>query len=198
MTKRNGGRGLSTRKHELATICCISDLKPPHHSLQQISMSGGFVTLRNFSEHELNFDDAETKDILKFFFQHHRQRIDAATVTTALRNFAQGLLVEALDATYALGYVEILLTTFYNPGSGMKKVLMKAGRKAARHWFKHATDRDLHNAKVADAVRRQLSYAFATSMREILDGVALGRTVRKTFLAHIQYGHPSKLNTMWG
>jgi hypothetical protein len=161
-------------------------------------MSGGFVTLRNFSEHELIFDEAETKDILKFFFQHHKQRIDAAIVTIALRNFAQGLLVEAVDATYALGYVEILLTTFYNPGGGMKKALMKAGRKAARHWFKHATDRDLHNAKVAETVRRQLSYAFATSMREMLDGLALGQTDRKTFLAHVQYGRPSKSDTMWG
>lgn len=161
-------------------------------------MSGHFVNLRNFGEHELIFDDAETKDILKFFFQHRRQRIDAAAVTTGLRNFAQGLLVEAVDATYALGYVEILLTTFYNPGGGMKKVLLKVGRKGARHWFKHATDRDLHDPKVAEAVRRQLSRAFATSMQEMLDGVALGRTGRKTFLAHVPYGSPSKADTMWG
>jgi hypothetical protein len=160
-------------------------------------MSGSFVTLRNFSEHELIFDETETKDILKFFFQHHRQRIDAATVTTGLRNFAQGLLVEAVDATYALGYVEILLTAFYNPGSGMKKALMKAGRNATRHWFKHATDHDLHNAKIAEAVRRQLSYAFATSMQEMIDGLALGRTDKKTFLAHVQYGRHSKPDTIW-
>jgi hypothetical protein len=48
-------------------------------------MSGGFVTLRNFGEHELIFDEMETKDILKFFFQNHRQRIDAAAVTPWVR-----------------------------------------------------------------------------------------------------------------
>jgi len=133
-----------------------------------------------------------------FFFQQSRQRIDAVTVTPALRNFAQGLLVEAVDATYALGDVEIILTTFYNQESGVKKALMKAGRKAARHWFKHATDRDLHNAKIAEPVRRQLSSAFATTMQMMLDGLALGRTSRKTFLAHVQYGRPSKSDTMWG
>jgi len=169
-----------------------------HHSVQEVSVSGSLVTLRNFSEHELIFDEAETKDILKFFFQHHRQRIDAATATTDLRNFAQGLLVEALDATYALGYVEIILTAFYNPGGGMKKVLMKAGRKAARHWFKHAKERDLHNARIADAVRRQLSHAFTTPMGELLIGSSLGRADRRTFLAHVQYGHPMKSDMMWG
>lgn len=166
--------------------------------LQEVYMSGDFLTLRNFSEHELIFDEAETKAILKFFFQHHRQRIDAATVTTGLRNFAQGLLVEAVDATYALGYVEILLATFYNPGGGMKKALTKAGRKAARHWFKHATDRDLHNAKVAEAVRLTLSNAFKTPLQEQLDGLALGHAGRRIFLAHVQYGRPTKSDTMWG
>lgn len=167
-------------------------------TVPDVLMSSGFVTLRNFSENELIFDELETKDILRFFFPHHRPRIDAATLTTALRSFTQGLLVEAVDATYALGYVEILLTVFCNPGSGMKKALMKAGRKAARHWFKHAKDRDLRNAKIAEAVRRQLSHAFSTPMAEMLGGQALGRTGRKTVLAHVRYGRPSKADRMWG
>lgn len=50
-------------------------------------MPAGFATLRNFSENELVFDEAETKDILKFFFPHLRQRIETAIVTTDLRNF---------------------------------------------------------------------------------------------------------------
>lgn len=80
----------------------------------------------------------------------------------------------------------------------MKNALMKAGLKAGRHWFKHATDRDLHNAKIAEAVRRQLALAFKMFMQEMLDGLALGRTGRKTFLAHVQYGRPSKSDMMWG
>lgn len=68
----------------------------------------------------------------------------------------------------------------------MKKALMKTGRKAARHWFKHATDSDLRNAKVAEAVRRQLARAFQTAMQEMLDELALGRPGRRIFLTHIQ------------
>jgi len=161
-------------------------------------MSVGFVTLRDFSESELIFDETETRDILGFFFQHIRYRLNAETMNKGLRNFAQGLLVEAIDATYALGYIEIIFVTAYNPGRGMLKALSKVGTKAARHWFKHATDRNLHNAKVAETVRRQLSLAFKTPMGEMLDGLALERTVRRAIHAHVQYGRPSKSNMMWG
>ncbi len=77
-------------------------------------MSTAYVTLRPFAENELIFDETETKDILKFFFLHLRERIDTVSMTTELRNFAQGLLVEAIDATYALGYLEILFRASYN------------------------------------------------------------------------------------
>ncbi len=161
-------------------------------------MSGSFVTLRNFSENELIFDEMETRDILKFFFPHVKQRIHEVPMTTALRNFAQGLLVEAIDATYALGYVEILLNTFYSPSQGLKKALMKAAKKAARHWFKHATDRNLHNARVAESVRRQLSNAFATPMQEQLDGLALAPMRGTRLTMYVRYRRPSRLETVWG
>lgn len=164
-------------------------------------MSGGFVTLRNFSEGELIFDEAETKDILKFFFQHLRHRVDAATVTTELRNFAQGLLVEAVDATYALGYIEIIWRTSYNPGNGMLKALSKIGRKGAKHWFKHATQHDLLKAKISSRVRDQLAHSFASIFPMMLEGVAMAPQApqtRRTHSAHVRYGQPSKTDTIWG
>jgi hypothetical protein len=110
----------------------------------------------------------------------------------------QLLLVEAIDATYALGYVEILLNTFYSPSQGLKKALMKAAKKAARHWFKHATDRNLHNARVAESVRRQLSNAFATPMQEQLDGLALAPMRGTRLTMYVRYRRPSRLETVWG
>jgi hypothetical protein len=161
-------------------------------------MSGGFTTLRDFSESELIFDEAETKHILKFFFQPLRQRIDAATMTTEMRSFAQGLLVEAIDATYALGYIEILLKTYYNPGAGMKAALSKIGRRAAQHWFKHATQRDLLSAKISSRVRDQLALNFKTHFQLLLDELADATKRRKTNVAYLRYGQPSKSDTLWG
>ena len=161
-------------------------------------MSAGFVTLRNFSEKELIFDEAETKDILKFFFQHLRQRIEAAAITTELRNFAQGLLVEAIDATYALGYIEIVWRTSYNPGLGMMKAFSKVGSKAAKHWFKHATQQDLLKAKISSRVRDKLAHSFASVFPMMLDGIARATQTRRTRIAYVSYGQPSKTDTTWG
>lgn len=161
-------------------------------------MPNGFATLRNFSENELIFDETETKDILKFFFRHLRQRIDTVLITIELRSFAQGLLVEAIEATYALGYVEIIWRTFYNPGAGIQKALSKIGRKAAKHWFKHVTQKDLLKAKISSRVRDQLGYNFASVFLMMLDGVARTTQTQRTYIAHVRYGQPSKTDTLWG
>lgn len=161
-------------------------------------MSTGLVTLRNFSERELLFDDAETKEILIFFFRQRRERINTATITAEVRSFSQALLVEAIDATYALGYIEIVWRTAYNPGSGMLKVLAKIGRKAAKDWFKHATQKDLLKAKVSSRVRDQLARSFSSVFAMMLDGVAKATQAQRTHIAYVDYGQASKLDTVWG
>lgn len=155
-------------------------------------MSINLVTLRNLSEHELIFDEVETREILAFFFRHLRQRISSVTITTELRNFAQGLLIEAIDATYALGYIEILWRTAYNPGSGMLKALSKIGRRAAKHWFKHTTQKDLLKARVSSRVRDQLARSFSSVFTMMLEGIARATPARRTHVAYVDYGQLSK------
>ena len=91
-----------------------------------------YMHLRNFSEPELIFDEQETKEILKFFFQADRQKIESIQITNELRNLAQGLLVAAVDASYAMGWVELTFRWAVNPGSGLKKALQKLARRAVR------------------------------------------------------------------
>ena len=63
--------------------------------------------------------------------------------------------LEAVDASYALGFIHALFGGVFNPGAGAKKVFMKFARKALKHWFKHASAKDLMNIKIYDIVRRQ-------------------------------------------
>ncbi len=161
-------------------------------------MSDSFITLRIFNEKELIFDEAETKSILKFFFKHLGQPIDAAIITRPLQCFAQGLLVEAIDSTYALGYIEILWRASYNPGANMQKALAKIGKKAAVQWFKHATQEDLLKAKISSLVRDRLAYSFMSVFHMMLNGVAKSTQPRRTHSAHVRYGKPSKTDILWG
>jgi hypothetical protein len=123
------------------------------------------VTLRSFAPDELVLDEEETKTVLKFFFPADSTKIDNLTINNRVRNFAQGLLVEAIDATYAMGFVQALWESFSNPAKltkGLDKALIKFAKKASKHWFKHATETDLMNVKIYETVRITISRNFRT------------------------------------
>lgn len=127
------------------------------------------IHLRNFSEAELMFDEQETKDILKFFFQGDYQAIESLKITNELRNFAQGLLVAAIDASYAMGWVQLIGTWAVNPGSGLRQSLQKLARRAARYWFKHLKrNQSLTDAKIYDSVRGQLAFNFKITFDDMM------------------------------
>lgn len=153
------------------------------------------IYLKEFNKNELIFDENETRDILKFFFKTEASAIAKMQVDDRIRGFAQGLLVEAVDASYAMGFVESLFRATSNPGAGVKKVLQKFGKKALKHWFKHATAKDLMQIKIYETVRRQLELNFKTTFKMILNGLAkAGR-----FGAVVAYSNdPSSAQTVWG
>ena len=67
-----------------------------------------YVQLRKFKNDELIFDNEETVMILKFIFKKQHSLIDGMEINDRVREFGQGLLLEAVDASYALGFVHAL------------------------------------------------------------------------------------------
>ncbi|WP_259396929.1 hypothetical protein [Shewanella sp. SG44-2] len=130
------------------------------------------VHLKNFKSSQLIFDNDETIIILKFIFSSQHSIIDELDITDEVREFAQGLLVEAVDASYAMGFIDSLFRSTMNPQDGAKKVIIKFGRSAAKHWFSHATAKDLMQIKIYDRVREQLSYSFGRVLVLYLNGIA--------------------------
>jgi len=107
-------------------------------------------------------------------------------------------MVEAVDASYALGYIKIVYDVFYmKPPTSFGKALTKFGRKAATHWFKHATVTELTNAKIYDAVRISISRNFRSAFEEITSG---GSAMNKPIVAVIAYSKANDLNQkiVWG
>jgi len=154
-----------------------------------------YVNLRKFNESELIFDEIETKIILKFFFTSSRSQITSMTVTKRVREFAQGLLLEAVDASYAMGFVEALFRASANPGAGPLKVIKKFGKKAVKHWFKHATEDDLLDVKIYEIVRQRLEVNFRTVMQMYISGIAMNNLPHTVAF---DYTEPSEESTVWG
>lgn len=114
------------------------------------------IQLKKFNPNELIFNEDETILILKFIFKNKHTLIDRLRINNDTRSFAQALLLEAIDASYSLGYVETLFRSTSNPTAGVRKILKKFGKEASKHWFKSHNINNLKDIKVYERVREKL------------------------------------------
>lgn len=123
------------------------------------------MALRRFAKSEIYISKHEAWTILRFFFGP-QCTLRETELTDDDVNFAQGLLVEAIDASYAMGYAEILFKTFYGkvPGSftDVQSIVKSFVKKAAQHWFKHLGKKELSKAEIYDSVRNTIVLNFGT------------------------------------
>lgn len=153
--------------------------------------------LRTFSTDELYLNEDETRIILKFFFPNDGAFIDGLVINDKVRAFAQGLLVEAIDATYTMGYLDILFRIVSNPAKGPVKIIRSFARKAAKYWFKNAKSCDLVNVKIYESVRRDISRSFRHKLQDI--ELAKNNVIDQLeFGAFLTYSRPSKMEKAWG
>lgn len=120
------------------------------------------MELRRFNPGEIYLTQTDAAAVLKFFWPD--ESIAASQLTVSDVGFAQGLLVEAIDDSYAEGYVEIVFRLFYGyvpeNFADIRGVVMKLVRQAAEHWFQHATGKDLKDPKIYENVRASLARNF--------------------------------------
>ncbi len=144
--------------------------------------------LRNFPDNDLIFDEEQTRHILLFFFPPDKDTIYKLPIDNAVRNFAQGLLVEAVDASYSMGYVEAVFMTIYDflvsrkLTKGYVDFMKTLAKKAMKHWFKHAKQKDLMHAKIYESVRLKIQSHFRSNLQAIAQVVAKvkGRSIPST------------------
>lgn len=155
-----------------------------------------YKQLRKFNEEELLFNEEETIIILKFIFEPtDHGTIESLTVNDAVREFSQGLLLEAIDASYAIGFVAAIFRSTTNPTKGAIKILKSFAKKAALHWFKHASVTELQNVKVYDFVRLEIARRFRSPLRILASTASL----EKQPGAFLSYNKPSNcLAKVWG
>ena len=133
------------------------------------------MELKHFTESEIIFSKEEAWSILRFFWPD--TSVDPGSLTQGDVAFAQALLVEAIDGSYNMGFVEIIFGTFYmkvaTSFKDVKKMVEKCAKQAAKHWFKHATHKDLANPKIYENVRLVIKRNFRSAWTIRTEGGAL-------------------------
>lgn len=129
--------------------------------------------LKEFSGGQVLLTGVEAKSVLVFFFPSEKAAIESANINPKIRGFAQSLLVEAIDASYAMGFAQALFSATANPSSTAGSVIKCFGKKAVKHWFDSATAKDLSDVKIYESVRRVISRNFKSELNAHLAGIAV-------------------------
>lgn len=131
-----------------------------------------FNYLREFTSEELFLDESETALILKFIFKKaDHELIDQLPMSDYLRGFAQALLVEAIDASYSVGFIQALFESSANPSKGAISVIKKFASKSAKHWYKNLNATDLQNVRIYDFVRDEIAARYRYKLYDFLGGL---------------------------
>lgn len=135
-----------------------------------------YLKLRKFRQEELILNKDEARIVLRFIFEPvDRLVIDSLNVNDAAREFAQGLLVEAIDASCSIGFVESIFRSVTNPTKGAIEILKKFGRKSAKYWFRCGSLQNLADVKVYEFVRVEIARRFRVSLNVLASTASLKR-----------------------
>lgn len=148
-------------------------------------MGSILINVPDLADSELIYDEAETRQILKFFRPNEAAAIDAMTITNDARRIAQTALVAAIDGTYAMGYIEQLIKSVVRPSKGIGELAKRLARNFTRHWWRHAQPQDLKDVRIYDRIRDQVAQALKARLKTIQNGAALQRGPF-SFFAHAQ------------
>jgi hypothetical protein len=137
------------------------------------------------AESEVVLTSLEARQVLMFFFpgiEHTLswQESSGRPLTVYQRGYAQALLVNAIDTSFAMGFVEALATAVWNNVAGaggaaagwqvLRKLACEFGRKALPHWFRHAKENQLKNPHIYESVRVTIARNFKSDVHMVLGG----------------------------
>jgi hypothetical protein len=124
-------------------------------------MPAAELGLKHFKSDEIKISRENAQRILVFFFGKNVPSPES--LSNEDMSFAQALLLEAIDKSYAMGYVEALFNSFYMKiPMDIQEMVKDFMKQAARNWFDHATGKDFSNPKIYDSVRVMICNNFST------------------------------------
>jgi hypothetical protein len=133
------------------------------------------ITVDDIPDSQLVYNEEETRQILKFFWPDLEVTIDNMTIDNDARRLAQVAMIAAIDGTYAYGYIAGLFHTLSRRNLNLRQLGRRLARNFVRHWWEHATQRDLEDVQIYDYVRIQVG----SSLRSRIDGMRNGASLRR-------------------
>ena len=125
------------------------------------------MPLKHFSPGEIVITREQASRILKYFFPDCP--LPAGQLTDEDVSYAQALLIEAVDASTDMGYVQILFDKAFmkvpTAFSIIKDIAKAVAQRGAKNWFRHATGKDLSDPQIYETVHSTISWKQGSTWR---------------------------------
>ena len=161
----------------------LAFLESPVHIQGGTRSKGSIVlTIPDFADSQLVFDDMETRQILVFFWPERSAGITGLAVSNNVRRLAQTARVAAIEGSYAMGFIE---QTFKSASSGpnVAKWGWKLATGSIGHIWRHAKSSDLRKLRLYESVRRRVAQNLSSEPHMFLHGLNAGH--RGTLQFHL-------------
>ena len=122
------------------------------------------ASLQHFSGDTLLVDRQEAWKILVWFFGGN-SGISPTTLTENDMSFAQALIVEAVDASENVGWIEAIWRSTATPPKDLKSLFKKLARNLMKQWLKNSKPIDFENPKIYTMVKDALSRNWRSAWR---------------------------------
>jgi hypothetical protein len=123
-------------------------------------MSGN--SLQHFRKDQFIISRQQAARVLRFMFPD--QQVSEPQLSDEDIGFAQALLIEAVDSSREMGYVQILFekAAYKVPTdfSFIKDLAKELCKRALQNWFRHATRKDLSDPQIYEMVLNTLRRNF--------------------------------------
>lgn len=141
-------------------------------------MGSIILTIPDIPDANLTYNEAETRQILRFFWPEQEAAIGALTIDNGARKLAQVALIAAIDGSYAYGYIDVLFRVL---GATRDRNILQLGRRLARnfirHWWRHATQQNLEDVRIYEYVRVRVAASLRVRLDELKQDLAIGRAM---------------------
>jgi hypothetical protein len=122
-------------------------------------------SLKHFSPSDIKLTNDQAAQVFKFFWSDIPPTpLLPSSLTPGEVGFAQALLVEAIDASYSMGFVQHIYDAFFmkvpEDFDSIRDMVKDFLKECAKDWFEHAQGIDFDHPKIYQSVRVNLSRNF--------------------------------------
>jgi hypothetical protein len=120
------------------------------------------MDLQKFKSDDILFSDKECWQILVFFFGGN-SGISVNSLTDNDKSFAQAILIQVIDLSYSMGWIECLFKETMKLEPSIKGIVKALAKKSVKDWWKKTPLDKIEGQEIYLSVKNDLTRKWHTS-----------------------------------